>query len=186
VKPIPEMTLPELAAYVSSHLKTCGVQAVLSGGGCVTVYSDNAYQSYDLDFIENLPTPIKKLTEIMCRLGFDPKSRYFVHPQTPYFVEFPPGPLSIGDEPATEIIERRYDTGVLTLISPTECVKDRLAAYYHWNDRQCLRQAELVARCEGINLAEVERWSKHEGKGPEFARIRHLLVSKPPYGRQEP
>jgi len=176
LKPVAEMTLAELAACVSSHLKSAGIQAVLSGGACVSIYSSNAYQSYDLDFIENVPTPAKKLREIMAKLGFVPKNRYFVHPDTPYFVEFPAGPLSIGDEPTTGIVERNYETGVLTLISPTECVKDRLAAYYHWNDRQSLRQAEVVARCQSIDLAEVERWSRHEGKAAEFVEIRHLLA----------
>ena len=32
---------------------------------------------------------------------------------------------------------------ILKLLSPTDCVKDRLAAYYHWNDRQSLEQAIL-------------------------------------------
>lgn len=169
------MTLPELAAFVSSHLSASGVQAVLSGGACVTVYSQNDYQSFDLDFIENVSTPYKKLKRIMGELDFIPKNRYFVHPDTPYFVEFPAGPLSAGDEPITEIIERQYATGTLILISPTECIKDRLAAYYYWNDRQSLKQAEMVAMHETINLAEIERWSNHEGKMKEFQNIKSLL-----------
>ena len=30
-------------------------------------------------------------------------------------------------------------------MTPTDSVKDRLAAYYHWNDQQALEQAIMVA-----------------------------------------
>ena len=53
----------------------------------------------------------------------------------------------------------------------TDCVKDRLAGYHHWNDRQCLEQALLVAEHNRIDLEEVRRWSEHERKDAEFARI---------------
>jgi hypothetical protein len=56
-------------------------------------------------------------------------------------------------------------------------VKDRLAAYYHWNDAQCLEQAALVAQAKEIDLDEIERWSKAEGKLDEFRRIRHRLAT---------
>lgn len=178
MKVVSEMSLAELAAYVSTHLKNSDVQAVLSGGACVTIYTQNDYQSFDLDFIENVSTPYKELKNIMQEIGFYPQNRYFSNPDTPYFIEFPSGPLSAGDEPMSEIIERRYDTGILTLISPTECVKDRLAAYYHWNDRQCLKQAVMVSIHEPINLSEIERWSAHEGKLKEFLTIKSLLSSR--------
>ncbi len=175
MKTVSEMSLAELAAFVSTHLKNSGIQAVLSGSACVSIYTDNAYQSFDLDFIENVSTPYRELKKVMNELGFSNENRYFVHSETPYFVEFPSGPLSAGDEPMTEIIVRQYETGALTLISPTECVKDRLAAYYHWNDRQCLKQAVMVSRHEPINLSEIERWSGHEGKLKKFLTIKSLL-----------
>ena len=177
MKPIAQMDLPELAAIVSTHLRHAGIQAVLSGGACVTVYTRNAYPSFDLDFIENVSSPPRRLKSVMAELGFAPKNRYFVHPETPFFVEFPSGPLSAGEEPLTEIIQRRYETGTLTLISPTECIKDRLAAYYHWQDRQCLKQALMVAQEEPINLQEIERWSVNDGKGALFLSIQSLLQS---------
>jgi hypothetical protein len=33
-----------------------------------------------------------------------------------------------------------FETGVLKLLTPTDSVKDRLAANYHWEDRQSLEQ----------------------------------------------
>lgn len=52
MKTIQEMTLSELAAFICSYLQRNGVICVLSGGACVTIYSNNIYQSGDIDFIE--------------------------------------------------------------------------------------------------------------------------------------
>jgi len=55
------------------------------------------------------------------------------------------------------------------LLSPTDCVKDRLAAFYHWNDRQCLQQAVWVAQERAIDWKEIEWWSRREGKRKEHS-----------------
>jgi hypothetical protein len=54
-------------------------------------------------------------------------------------------------------------------------VKDRLAAYYHWGDRQCLEQANLVARENEVDFSELERWSLAEGKLDDFIKIRAMF-----------
>jgi hypothetical protein len=54
MKAVSEMSLGELAAYVSSYLESKGIQVVLSGGGCVAIYAADRYSSMDLDFIERL------------------------------------------------------------------------------------------------------------------------------------
>jgi hypothetical protein len=63
-------------------------------------------------------------------------------------------------------------TGSLRLVSPTDCVKDRLAHYFHWHDRQSLAQAILVAQKHTIDLREVAGWSKAEGMQDQFRQIR--------------
>ncbi len=45
------ITLKELAGYVSEELRKRGVETNLVGGACVTIYSENRYQSYDLDYV---------------------------------------------------------------------------------------------------------------------------------------
>ena len=40
-----------------------------------------------------------------------------------------------------EIASKKYSTGTLRLLTATDCIKDRLAAYYHWRDEQGLEQA---------------------------------------------
>lgn len=50
----------------------------------------------------------------------------------------------------------------LCLLLPTYSVKDRLAAYYYWNDAQALDQAVMVAQAQKINLKAVKRWSERK------------------------
>lgn len=46
-----DTTLAELAAIVSQALEAAGIRATLSGGAAVSIYTDNEYQSLDLDFV---------------------------------------------------------------------------------------------------------------------------------------
>ena len=69
------------------------------------------------------------------------------------------------------------ETGTLRLISPTDCVKDRLVWYYHDGDRQCLSQAILVAKDHQIDIDEIREWSGGEGKLEEFEEIKSELQS---------
>jgi hypothetical protein len=175
MKPVAEMSMGELAAFVCTQLKKHGIDSVLSGGACVTIYTDNRYESFDLDFVEYVPTKRKFIEEALREIGFVEKDRYFKHPEAAYIVEFPAGPLAVGSEPVKEIEEMVFSTGRLSLLSPTDCVKDRLAAYYHWNDPQSLEQALLVAEENKIDLKEIRRWSGVENKATEFESIRKRL-----------
>ncbi len=176
MKPVAEMTLGEFAAFVSSHLDKNGVNAVLSGGAAVSIHTGSRYQSFDLDFVERVPSKRRQLKEVLSQIGFVEKARYFEHPESEFFVDFPAGPLAVGREPVKDVEELVFPTGRLTLLSPTDCVKDRLAAYYHWDDNQSLDQALLVAECKPVDLEEVCRWSAAEGKNSEFDRIRDRFL----------
>jgi hypothetical protein len=176
MKPLGDMTIGELAAFVSTHLHRHGIDVVLSGGACVAIYSHGAYLSKDLDFIEAHFTKRKDLRAALAEIGFYEQNRYFRHPETDFFLEFPSGPLAVGSEPVQEINTLVLSTGTLKLISPTDSVKDRLAAYYFWDDRQSLQQASLISRANAnVNLQEIARWSQKEGKYGEFLKIKSLL-----------
>jgi hypothetical protein len=176
MKAVKEMTNAELAAFTESALRERGIDVVLSGGACVSIYSENRYVSMDLDLINHRFAKRPEIREAMRAIGFREEGRHFTHPESDFFVEFPAGPLAVGEEPVRKIAEIELDTGTLRLISATDCVKDRLVAYYHWNDAQCLEQAVLVAQAKEIDVDEVERWSEAEGKLDEFGRIRHRLA----------
>lgn len=90
-------------------------------------------------------------------------------------VEFPPSPVSIGNEvPITKFNRIKS----LKLFTPTDSVKDRLAAFYHWNDLQSLDQALMVAKAQKVNLEEIKRWSKGEWATEKHKRFLDLLKAK--------
>ena len=173
MKPIKEMTIAELAAFVGSHLKKKGIEVVLSGGACVSIYTDNKYVSMDLDLINTRFARRGVIIKAMEEIGFKEENRYFKHPHSNFYIEFPNGPLSVGKEPVKRVDEHRLSTGLLRIISPSDCVKDRLAGYYYWGDLQCLEQALMVAGTNQVDLQEIERWSKVEGKSREFNLFRN-------------
>jgi len=53
-------------------------------------------------------------------------------------------------------------------LASTDCVKDRLAAYYHWDDNQSLTQAIWVAKKNDIDIQEIKKWSKKEKSLDKF------------------
>jgi hypothetical protein len=168
VKKIKNMSQVELAAYVQDSLQTEGIQVVLSGGSAVSFYSSDKYVSKDLDLINTNFAKRSKIKIVMENLGFHEQGRYFIHPETTFFIEFPDGPLSVGEEAVKEISEFELSTGTLRVLSPTDCVKDRLCAFYFWNDLQGLEQAILVTKSQQVDLKEIRRWSKVEGKEKEY------------------
>jgi hypothetical protein len=175
MKSVAEMTQGELAAFIDSHLRKKDINVVLSGGATVSVYSDNKYVSKDLDFISRYSKDEPAITSAMTEIGFEQRGKYYFHTQTPYFVEFISGPPSVGDEPIRDIQEIEMATGVLRIISPTDSVKDRLAAFYYWEDRQGLEQAILVAEANPVDMEDLKSWSEKEGKLTEFEEFSKRL-----------
>jgi hypothetical protein len=168
MKRIKNMSQVELAAYIQDSLQTEGISAVLSGGSAVSFYSSDKYVSKDLDLINTNFAKRSKIKSAMEKVGFQEQGRYFVNSETQFFVEFPEGPLSVGEEPVKEISEFELATGTLRIVSATDCVKDRLCAFYFWNDQQGLAQAVLVAESQMVDFEEIKRWSKVEGKESEY------------------
>jgi hypothetical protein len=163
-------SLEALAALVCTTLEAHGIPVVLSGGAVVSIYSNAEYVSYDLDFV---PLGLaRKVDGVMRSLGFEKTHRHWTHPRSRYWVEFPPGPVAIGEETIRTFAERETPMGTLRLLAPTECVMDRLAWFIHDADTQCLEQALRVATLHPVALARIERWARGEGPhGEERFRI---------------
>ena len=174
MKQIKNMTQVELAGYIQDALQGQDIHVVLSGGSAVSFYSGNKYVSNDLDLIN---TTLSNEAELswQWKYGFQEKGRYFINPETQFFVEFPDGPLSVGEEPVKEIREFQLATGTLRIVSATDCVKDRLCAFYFWNDQQGLAQAVLVAKNQNVDLKEIKRWSRAENKEREYEIFKKKL-----------
>ena len=108
---------------------------------------------------------MERIKEALEELGFLKETgRYFSHPDTELLIEFPPGPLSIGNSPVSSIQTMIIGNSTLNLLTPTQCVMDRLAAFYHWDDIQSLKQAILVAALHDMDMEYIAEWSKNEGK----------------------
>jgi hypothetical protein len=162
-----KISIKDLAALICRKLKDNDIDAVLVGGACVSIYTKNKYHSYDLDFVSH--TSVKEISRGLIDIGFRREgTRHFIHKGCPYYVEFVAPPLSIGSEPVKLRNTIKSKFGELVLLTPTDCVKDRLAAFYHWNDLQALEQALLVAEAQQVSLMEIQRWSEYEGHSEQY------------------
>ena len=157
------MTLQELAGIVYAHLIKNNITATLTGGSVVTIYTDNKYESQDLDFIS--PDEHKEIVAVMAKINFtpDPKNlKNLRHPQCSFTVEFPGRVTMIGG--AFEKVDHEVElNGVkVKMLSPTQSVMDRLAAFIAWKDVQGLDQAEWICEKHPVNLEKILAWAKAE------------------------
>ena len=176
------MTAPDWAAcseealweYVASHLKSHGIDTVLVGGAVVAIYTGGIYRSGDLDLVADVGR--REIDPVLKNLGFVKSGRHFRHPDCHHlFVEFPPGPVALGDDYRIKPAERIVDGQVIRLLSPTDCVRDRLASYIHWKTRDCLEQSILVARHQKVELERIKDWCEREGGYEAFAELEAAL-----------
>jgi hypothetical protein len=159
--------LRDFAALVSEKLRQGGVETILVGGACVSIYTRNRYQSHDIDLVTS--ATVKSVVPLLSELGFHRnKTRHFSREGCPYFVDFVAPPAALGSEPVIDRNVIKTRLGQIVMLTATDSVKDRLAAYYHWKDPQSFEQAVLITETNEINLEEVERWSRTEGQEERY------------------
>lgn len=163
-----------VASIVCDCLLRNGINAVLTGGAVVSIYTNNEYESKDLDFISS--DDVKVIEKALNGIGFTRSSkRHFTNPDTEYFVEFPQPPLAIGNMPIKEWTTQINKSGKLQLLTPTHSVMDRLAGYFHWNDMQNLDQAIMVALKYPIKINEIKLWAENEDESKKFSEFLQKL-----------
>lgn len=155
------MSLQDFAIAVAKALKEKDIDVILTGGAVVSIYSEGKYVSKDADFLSMTDHQIIK--QAMFDLGFKNLGKDFYHDDCKFTVEFPGYELVIGDKPMKPKGKIKSGMFTLKLLSPTQCVMDRLAAFYHWKDRQSLQQAIMVAQNHPVKLKAIEVWSAKEG-----------------------
>lgn len=167
-------TEEELWRYVGWHLEGAGIRSVLVGGAVVAIYTEGLYRSGDLDLVPD-DLARARLDETLAQIGFKPtRSRYFKHPACPHlYIEFPRGPVEIGEQYPVVPAEIEVEGRTLRLLSPTDCVKDRLAGYIHWKSRANFDQAVLVAlrQRDRVDLDAVRKWCRGEGGMEAFEEL---------------
>ncbi len=168
--------LEDLAGFLCDELRKRGIDIILVGGACVTIYSHNRYQSYDLDFVAY--EDMKKVKQVLNELDFYEKGGYFKHADCDWIVEFVSSPVAVGKEIISEFENVKVATGTIKMLRVQDSVKDRLASYFHWNDRQGLDQAIAICLEQKIDISEVERWSIAEGFQKKFQEFLERLHKK--------
>lgn len=159
------VTEEELWKYVGYFLKTSDIDTTLVGGAVVAVYSSGIYRSGDLDLVNMNNREETIIRDTLRELGFEKKGRHFENKQCKHiFIEFVPPPLSIGSDYAVKPLELFVGGMALKILSPTDCVKDRLASYIYFDARECLDQAVLVATKQKISLQDIKYWCDKEGE----------------------
>lgn len=160
------ISLRDLAGFLSEELRKRGIDTILVGGACATIYSKNRYQSYDLDYITY--QDMKVVKKILLELGFAEENKYFKHKECPWIVEFVSPPVAVGNEPIHQFNQVMTPLGMIKMLFPVDSVKDRLTSFYHWNDKQGLEQAINICLEQEVDLQEVEKWSFRENQEAKF------------------
>ena len=173
-------SLTTVALAVGGVLRRHGITAVLTGGACASLHTDGSYVSKDADFVIRGAVARAVLDSALAELGFERRGDRYVHPRVPFYLEFPPGPLAIGADLDIQPIEVDGKAGPALVLSPTDSCRDRLAAFYHWRDRQSLRLAVSIARANPVDLRKIEEWSRSEDSLTAYQEfLRELTRAQP-------
>lgn len=159
----PETPLPTFALVTGDALRRAGIRAVLTGGACASVHTDGAYASVDADFILLGAVDRHDLDAALAPLGFRRAGDRYVHPRSGFYVEFPRGPLAIGSDDGVRPAAHASGRLRCLALSATDSCRDRLAAFYHWNDRQSLGVAVRIALRNRVAWRVIREWSRKEG-----------------------
>ena len=180
-------SLGSVAMQVGDALRRHRIRAVLTGGACASLHSGGAYVSVDMDFVLLGHVTQAGLDVAMGSVGFKRRGDRYLHPRTRVYVEFPRGPLAIGGDYRIKPGERRLRRARTLTLSATDSCRDRLAAFYHWNDRQSLAVAVSIALRNRVSLAVIRRWSIAEGARRRFDEfLAELKLARAGRARRRP
>ena len=181
-----DSSLADLARIVSATLSEHGILAVLTGGACASLYTRGGYLSSDLDFVIG-DVSQRDLDRAMHTIEFKRTAQVYRHSETEFFVEFLSGPLGIGRDLDIKPISWPGKPP-LRMLSATDSCRDRLAAFYFWDDRQSLRVAVQIAARHPLDLEIIRSWSEEESNLPRFqeflAEVRRLPRKRPKSSRK--
>jgi len=175
-------TLEDVCFAVWGALASRNMTAVLTGGSAAAVYAPNAYRSLDADFVLDGDEPLHAVAEALAcvdfrRLG---RSRLFTHHRTTFTVDFPKGPLAVGGDYVHERATLSRGDQKLMILTPIDCIRDRLAHFFHWDDFTALEAAVAVARAHANanDLEQIHRWSERESRlfAEKFGEFRRRLT----------
>jgi hypothetical protein len=174
-KELEGLVISQVAAIVSGYMDEQGYEPVLTGKSCAAIYAGTSIHPKTLDFIVRDFT-IDEVAETMAGVGFlDSGHRTFSNKHCPYEVLLSTHPVVVGDDVVSDVKIMRTAKGSLKLLTPTDCVRQRLSMFYRWNDRGALEDALKVAQKHEIDLDIVRRWSDWEWASERYDEFVELL-----------
>ena len=169
----PKSSLPTVAVAVGDALRRAGIRAVLTGGACASVHTAGRYSSVDADFVLIGEVTRRQLDDALATLGFVRSGDRYVHAESEFYVEFPRGPLAIGGDHTIRPVEYVSGPRRCLALSASDSCRDRLAAFFHWSDRQSMEVAVHIALANRLDWRRIRRWSEAEGN---VARYEEFLA----------
>jgi predicted nucleotidyltransferase len=155
-----------LAAAISGGFDERGIRAVLVGGTVVEFYTAGGYTTADIDIVLP-PMERKEIETVMEGLGFVRSGdyRHWSHPQIPFPIEFPPGPLQIGHLVVEDLNEIEIEGVKLKILKVEDILLDRMVMVQEWDDLQAQVQAEMLmyAHYEVMDWPYVHRQASRIG-----------------------
>lgn len=169
-----KLSFRESVSHIFSALKEHDVDAVLIGEGAAALYSTAVEVEnlalvipvFHVEFMENL---LKKLS---FRMG---EVRHFTSSKSSFDIQFYSPPILLGDSRAGRCETITTRKAEITLLSPTDSVRDRLAQWYRWGNRRALEQALAVSRSQAVDFDLLASWSAKEGADKQFSEFEILL-----------
>ena len=160
-------TLEDVCFAVSGALSAHGMVAVLTGGSAAALYVPQRYMSYDADFVLEADEPLESIAPALEIIGYkrEGRSRIFSHGLSRFTIDFPKGPLAVAGDYIRKTATMTRGAVTLRILTRADCVRDRLAHFYYWNDFTALNAAVSVAAAEiaDIDMDLLRRWTNREG-----------------------
>lgn len=166
-------SLLEVAAQATSILERAGIAVAVVGGSAITSYVPEIYTSKDIDFAAINGASRRAFTEALAPLGFSPRGRDFVHPESEFTLDLVADTPYIDQRPITEFETLKTPYGPVRVYRFQDAIADRIAAFLHWGDSQSLDVAEQAVRVR----AKLINWRQLS------ATLRKLDSSEPQAGR---
>lgn len=165
-------TLEDFWKHVASHLSAHGIETTLVGGGVATIYSHGKYMSGDLDFVFGWQNNHKEIKKALAEIGFHTDARVFMRPGCPFTMDFSSPPVDIGNDNDPELKEDIFDGKTISILTPTECIKDRLHKAFYWKDELALQAAIEVAKTQPFSMTKVENFCQKNNILPKFEEFK--------------
>lgn len=174
-------TLEDFWKHVATHLEKNEIGITLVGGAVATIYSKGKYESGDLDMVfDSMFQDRSKFQTILEEIGIEKvDQRNFKHPDCIYSLEGKLPPVDIGhmapqgDSPEVKEIEMEGIS--IKILSPTDCLKDRLYKADEWNDDEAFDAALAVARSVGFNESKLKSFCEINKKMDIFKKFKESL-----------